>query len=71
MRRSLVNRNAFRVGITSDACIELVGDMVGRRRANTQSKALDSIRGEKNRYECPGFTDHTRSYKTRHFVVYG
>jgi len=49
MRRSLVNRNAYKVGITSDACIELVGDMVGRRRANTQSKALHSIRGEKNR----------------------
>jgi hypothetical protein len=48
MRRSLVNRNAFRVGITSDASIELVGGMVGRRRANTQSKALDSIWGEKN-----------------------
>ena len=49
MRRSLVNRSAFGVGITSDACIVLVDDMVGRWRANTQSKALDSIRGEKKR----------------------
>jgi hypothetical protein len=47
MGRSLVHRNAFRIGSTSDACMELVGDVVGRRRVNTQSKALVS-RGEKN-----------------------